>query len=86
MTSHFQDDDTVTATDLSNFELFAQYAGAAYCNCEETAVDQPVTCDADVCPTVESDRATVVQVYAYVMPYRPLRLVKRILSRLTPKL
>ncbi|PTB69470.1 alpha/beta-hydrolase [Trichoderma citrinoviride] len=53
-----QDGESFTATqaDLTNFEFFVQYAGAAYCN-TETPAGQPVACANNTCPAVA---ATVI--------------------------
>ncbi|KAL6879099.1 alpha/beta-hydrolase [Trichoderma novae-zelandiae] len=47
---------TATQTDLTDFQFFVQYAGAAYCN-TQTPAGQPVACASDACPGVA---ATVV--------------------------
>ncbi|KAH0497946.1 hypothetical protein TgHK011_005227 [Trichoderma gracile] len=47
---------TATQTDLTDFQFFVQYAGAAYCN-TQTPAGQPVACANDACPGVA---ATVV--------------------------
>jgi hypothetical protein len=50
---------TVTEQEFTNLELYAQWAGAAYCN-SGAAPGALVTCGYDVCPDVEASNATVV--------------------------
>ncbi|EGR49340.1 extracellular lipase-like protein [Trichoderma reesei QM6a] len=47
---------TATQTDLTDFQFFVQYAGAAYCN-SQTPAGQPIVCANDACPGVA---ATVI--------------------------
>ena len=47
----------VTATQFSNFKLFAQYAGAAYCDNNVNSTGGLITCAGNVCPTVQSNGA-----------------------------
>ncbi|KAL2262713.1 hypothetical protein VTK26DRAFT_364 [Humicola hyalothermophila] len=49
----------VSNDQLDNFKLYAQWSSAAYCN-HEKAPGQPVTCQADRCPTILAHNATVV--------------------------
>jgi hypothetical protein len=58
-------DVTVTDSDLSNFELYAQYSAAAYCN-SEVASGTNITCSEDACPDVESAGAVVTATFALV--------------------
>lgn len=50
----------VTAEDLSNFKVYAQYAGAAYC---DPAAGQPVYCKGDICPAGKKSNATIYSVF-----------------------
>ncbi|KAL7937270.1 alpha/beta-hydrolase [Trichoderma chlorosporum] len=43
---------TATSQELSDFEFFSEYAGAAYCN-SATPAGQAVTCSSDVCDDVK---------------------------------
>ena len=59
--------DAVTATQFSDFTLFAQYAGAAYCSNNDDDTGGLITCANDVCPTVESNAAqSIVEFTGYV--------------------
>lgn len=53
----------ITAEDLSNLKLYAQYAGAAYC---DPIAGKPVHCKGDICPTLGSSNITIHSVFQYV--------------------
>lgn len=44
---------------MSDLELYAQYAGASYCN-DDAAVGAAIVCSDDVCPDVTAANATVL--------------------------
>ncbi|KAK3684981.1 Alpha/Beta hydrolase protein [Podospora appendiculata] len=50
-------DATVTAAQLNNFQLFAQYSAASYCN-NQNVPGQPIACTNDVCLAVQANQAT----------------------------
>lgn len=50
----------VTAEDLSNLKLYAQYAGAAYC---DPVAGKPVYCKGDICPAGSKSNATIYSVF-----------------------
>ena len=52
---------TVTSDELDDFEFYAQYAAAAYCN-SAVAAGTPITCGgaSGECPTLETDGVTAV--------------------------
>ncbi|OTA67853.1 lipase [Hypoxylon sp. EC38] len=54
-----RDEDTVTIAEVTNFRFFAQYAGASYCNSENTP-GSTVNCSENVCPDVTAAGAKVV--------------------------
>ncbi|KAI1853683.1 hypothetical protein JX265_003983 [Neoarthrinium moseri] len=56
---------TVTTQDVSNFDFYAQYAAAAYCNTEVDA-GTPIACSDDACPIVQSNGAVVTATFAGV--------------------
>ncbi|KAH7318207.1 lipase precursor [Stachybotrys elegans] len=53
---------SVTEQQLSDLNVFAEYAGASYCNIE-VAAGSAITCSGGVCPTVEGNRGTIVQTF-----------------------
>ncbi|PKS05356.1 hypothetical protein jhhlp_008730 [Lomentospora prolificans] len=53
----------VSATDLANFKFWVQYSSAAYCN-TNNAAGSLVTCGANSCPDVQSNKATIVRTIA----------------------
>ncbi|ETS80671.1 hypothetical protein PFICI_08200 [Pestalotiopsis fici W106-1] len=54
---------TVTASEVSSFDLYAEYAAAAYCNTEDD-VGTVVTCIDGVCSNVTAAGATVTATFA----------------------
>lgn len=56
----------ISATDLTNFKFWAQYSAAAYCN-TNNAAGTLVTCGSDQCPSVQSNKATIVKTIAGVI-------------------
>lgn len=54
---------TVTATQLTSFDLYAQYAGASYCN-SGNAIGSVVTCSASACPDVTTAGAKIAATFA----------------------
>ncbi|KAF3000565.1 hypothetical protein E8E14_004938 [Neopestalotiopsis sp. 37M] len=54
---------TVTAAQVSSFDLYAEYAAASYCNSEDD-VATVVTCVDDVCSNVTAAGATVTATFA----------------------
>lgn len=57
--------DVVTTSQLTEFKLFAQYAGATYCNSFNTP-GQKIACTDGVCPDVEANNATTLASFGYV--------------------
>ncbi|KAJ8124472.1 hypothetical protein O1611_g9168 [Lasiodiplodia mahajangana] len=53
----------VTTSMLSTFDLYAQYAGASYCN-SDAAVGSVVTCSGNACPDVTAAGAKITATYA----------------------
>lgn len=45
---------------MRNFKLYAQYAGAAYCN---PVAGQPIYCKGDICPAGGRSNATIFSVF-----------------------
>lgn len=52
---------------MSSFDLYAEYAAAAYCNTEDD-VGTTVTCIDDVCSNVTAAGAVVTATFALVLP------------------
>lgn len=48
---------------MNNFKLYAQYAGASYCN---PVAGRPVYCKGDICPAGNKSNATIYSVFQYV--------------------
>ncbi|KAI0104862.1 extracellular lipase [Nemania sp. FL0031] len=53
----------VTTSMLSSFDLYAQYAGASYCN-SDAAIGSVVTCSGSACPDVTAAGAKITATYA----------------------
>ncbi|KAJ8107465.1 hypothetical protein ONZ43_g6725 [Nemania bipapillata] len=54
---------TITSAMLTSLDLFAQYAGASYCN-SGNAIGSIVTCSASACPDVTAAGAKITATYA----------------------
>ncbi|KUI61601.1 Lipase [Cytospora mali] len=50
----------VNTEDFSNFKLYAQYAGASYCN---PVSGKPVYCKRDICPAGRGSNATILSTF-----------------------
>ncbi|KUI63454.1 Lipase [Cytospora mali] len=57
----------VNTEDFSNFMLYAQYAGASYCN---PVSGKPVYCKRDICPAGRGSNATILSTFQYVYYYQ----------------
>ena len=50
---------------LNTLKLYAQYAGASYCN-SEAAIGSTISCSGDACPDVTAAGATITATFSYV--------------------
>jgi hypothetical protein len=68
---------SVTTSMLSTLDLYAQYAGASYCN-SENVVGSTVTCSGSACPDVTAAGAKIIASFQYVLVSVHLIVAKRL--------
>ena len=56
---------SITATQLSTLNLFAQYSSIAYC-VDPSSVGQVVSCAGNYCADIVSNNGTVIATFEYV--------------------
>lgn len=56
----------MTDADLSKMKFYAQYAGAAYCN-SQNSVGQAITCAGNACPAVTANGAKTTATFSGIL-------------------